>query len=164
MAKEPRERYPSAQAMLADIDEFKRNPSVKFEYQYLTDTAPTRYIDKVVNKTATKQSGGQQRPRTGARPAARGGTKTKKRLALPILAGMAAAFLIGAAILVFLIFKYEGNGMFSQSMDVDLPNFIGLTQAEIQEKYPDSKFIFQTEEEYNTAVSYTHQDVYKRQG
>ena len=35
-------------------------------------------------------------------------------------------------------------------MDVDLPNFIGLTQAEIQEKYPDSKFIFQTEEEYNT--------------
>ncbi len=70
MAKEPRERYPSAQAMLADIDEFKRNPSVKFEYQYLTDTAPTRYIDKVVNKTATKQSGGQQRPRTGARPAA----------------------------------------------------------------------------------------------
>ena len=98
MAKEPRERYPSAQAMLADIDEFKRNPSVKFEYQYLTDTAPTRYIDKVVNKTATKQSGGQQRPRTGARPAARGGTKTKKRLALPILAGMAAAFLIGAAI------------------------------------------------------------------
>lgn len=63
---------------------------------------------------------------------------------------MAAAFLIGAAILVFLIFKYEGNGMFSQSMDVDLPNFIGLTQAEIQEKYPDSKFIFQTEEEYNT--------------
>ena len=49
---------------------------------------------------------------------------------------MAAAFLIGAAILVFLIFKYEGNGMFSQSMDVDLPNFIGLTQAEIQEKYP----------------------------
>ncbi len=40
--------------------------------------------------------------------------------------------------------------MFSQSMDVDLPNFIGLTQAEIQEKYPDSKFIFQTEEEYNT--------------
>lgn len=150
MAKEPRERYPSAQAMLANIDEFKRNPSVKFEYQYLTDTAPTRYIDKVVNKTATKQSGGQQRPRTGARPAARGGTKTKKRLALPILAGMAAAFLIGAAILVFLIFKYEGNGMFSQSMDVDLPNFIGLTQAEIQEKYPDSKFIFQTEEEYNT--------------
>ncbi len=106
---------------------------MKFEYQYLTDTAPTRYIDKVVNKTATKQSGGQQRPRTGARPAARGGTKTKKRLALPILAGMAAAFLIGAAILVFLIFKYEGNGMFSQSMDVDLPNFIGLTQAEIQE-------------------------------
>ena len=54
------------------------------------------------------------------------------------------------AILVFLIFTYEGNGMFSQRMDVALPNFLGLTQAEIQEKYPDSKFIFQTEEEYNT--------------
>ena len=49
MAKEPRERYQSAGAMLSDIEAFKRNPSVKFEYQYLTDTTPTRYIDKVVN-------------------------------------------------------------------------------------------------------------------
>ena len=87
--------------MLADIDEFKRNPSVKFEYQYLTDTAPTRYIDKVVNKTATKQSGASSVPEQARGLPPAGGTKTKKRLALPILAGMAAAFLIGAAILVF---------------------------------------------------------------
>ncbi|MFQ8832690.1 MAG: hypothetical protein ACLR7U_07365 [Ruthenibacterium lactatiformans] len=136
------------QAMLADIDEFKRNPSVKFEYPHLTDTAPTRYIDKVVNKTATKQSGGQQRPRTGA-PARPRRHKTKKRLALPILREWRRHF-IGAAILVFLIFKYEGNGMFSQSMDVDLPNFIGLTQAEIQENIRIQNSFFQTEEEYNT--------------
>ena len=29
MAKDPRDRYPSARAMLADLEEFKRNPSVK---------------------------------------------------------------------------------------------------------------------------------------
>lgn len=146
MAKEPRERYASAQAMLQDIEEFKRNPSVKFEYQHLTDAEPTRYVDKVVNKTAT----GKQTEKR--RPAAKKNSRTprKKHLVLPILAGMAAAFLIGASILVFLIFKYEGNGIFSQHPDVELPNFVGLTMKEIKSKYPDIKFSFNTEEAYNT--------------
>lgn len=146
MAKEPRDRYASAQAMLQDIDAFKRNPSVKFEYQYLTDAEPTRYVDKVVNKTATgKQTGAK---RSAVRK--NGSAPKKKKLVLPVLAGMAAAFLIGASILVFLIFKYEGNGIFSQHPDVELPNFVGLTMKEVKSKYPDLKFSFNTEEAYNT--------------
>lgn len=146
MAKDPRERYPSAQDMLADIEEFRRNPSVKFEYQYITDNAPTRYVDKVVNKTTPKRIESQPpEKKRKKRPA-----KRKRRLALPILAGMATAFLIGAAILVYVIFKYEGNGIFSQHTDVDLPNFIGMTVAEIKAKYPDTNFKFDKDEEYSS--------------
>lgn len=157
MAKDPRERYPSAQAMLADIDEFKRNPSVKFEYQYLTDSAPTRYVDKVMSKTADNQAGGARRaapgkkgaPKGGAKKSAKPGAKKKRRLLLPILAGMATAFLIGACILVYLIFKNESNGMFSQHADVELPNFIGVSYEQIKEQYKDTPFYFALEEEYN---------------
>lgn len=145
MAKDPRERYPSAQDMLADIEEFRRNPSVKFEYQYM-DAAPTRYVDKVVSKTTAKRN--EPAKSTATRKKRSG--KRKRRLALPILAGIATAFLIGAAILVYVIFKYQGNGIFSQHPDVDLPNFIGMTIAEIKERYPDTKFTFQRDEdEYN---------------
>lgn len=154
MAKDPRERYPSAQAMLADIEEFKRNPSVKFEYQYLTDSAPTRYVDKVVGKTADQQSGARRAApkKTGA--SSRGGAQKRKpqkkrRLLLPILAGMAAAFLIGSSILVYWIFKHQSNGMFSQHADVELPNFIGLSYEQIKEQYQDTQFYFVSEEEYN---------------
>lgn len=153
MAKDPRERYPSAQAMLADIDEFKRNPSVKFEYQYLTDSAPTRYVDKVMSKTADKQgtarrtaSSKNTAPRNGQRKPKK---KKKRRLLLPILAGMAAAFLIGSSILVYWIFKEQSNGMFSPHEDVELPNFIGLSYDQIKEQYKDSQFYFKEESEYN---------------
>ena len=48
MAKDPRSRYPSAREMLADLEEFRRNPNVKFEYH--DEPAPmagepTRYMD-----------------------------------------------------------------------------------------------------------------------
>lgn len=152
MAKDPRERYQSAQAMLADIEEFKRNPSVKFEYQYLTDSAPTRYVDKVMSKTADKQQTAARRTASSKNPAPKSGKrkpKKKRRLLLPILAGMAAAFLIGSAILVYWIFKEQSNGMFSQHEDVELPNFIGLSYEQITEQYKESSFYFVKEEEYN---------------
>lgn len=152
MAKDPRERYPSAQAMLADIDEFKRNPSVKFEYQYLTDSAPTRYVDKVMSKTADKQ-GTARRAASSRNSAPKNGQrkpkKKKRRLLLPILAGMAAAFLIGSSILVYWIFKEQSNGMFSQHEDVELPNFIGFSYEQIREEYKDSLFYFKEEQKYN---------------
>lgn len=153
MAKDPRERYPSAQAMLADIDEFKRNPSVKFEYQYLTDSAPTRYVDKVMSKTADKQQGTARRAASSKNSVTKSGQrkpkKKKRRLLLPILAGMAAAFMIGSGILVYWIFKEQSNGMFSQHEDVELPNFIGLSYDQIKEQYKDSLFYFKEESEYN---------------
>lgn len=44
MKKSPRERYQSAAEMLLDIDEFRRNPNVKFDHSYFVDTEPTRFI------------------------------------------------------------------------------------------------------------------------
>lgn len=44
MQKNPLDRYRSAAEMLMDINEFKRNPAVKFNYTYFVDKEPTRYV------------------------------------------------------------------------------------------------------------------------
>lgn len=44
MQKSPRDRYQSANEMLLDIDEFRRNPNARFDYNYFVDTQPTKYV------------------------------------------------------------------------------------------------------------------------
>ncbi len=54
MQKSTRERYQSAAEMLLDLEELKRNPNVKFDYQtYYVDMDATRPIGKIQEKTRT---------------------------------------------------------------------------------------------------------------
>ena len=46
MRKNTRERYQSAAEMLLDIEEFKRNPTIRFNKDYFVDNDPTKYINK----------------------------------------------------------------------------------------------------------------------
>ena len=59
MQKDPAKRYQSAAEMLYDIDEFKRNPSIHFEYKYFVDETPTRFVEaitKVKGETALEET------------------------------------------------------------------------------------------------------------
>ncbi len=47
MQKSTRERYQSAAEMLMDLEELKRNPGIKFDYQTYYVDEPTRYIGKI---------------------------------------------------------------------------------------------------------------------
>ncbi len=52
MQKSTRERYQSAAEMLLDLEELKRNPNIKFDYQtYYVDMDATRPIGKIQEKT-----------------------------------------------------------------------------------------------------------------
>ena len=59
MEKDPADRYQSAAEMLAAIQAFKENPSIRFEYEYNTQDAPGKTISKVV--TNTKSGGTKKR-------------------------------------------------------------------------------------------------------
>ena len=50
MRKIPVQRFASADEMLEAIDEFRKNPTVKFNYTYFEDKAPTKYVDKIETK------------------------------------------------------------------------------------------------------------------
>ena len=68
---------------------------------------------------------------------------------LPIMAGMAAAFAVGAAILVFVIFKTSGTTLFSNVEDVDLPNFVEMSWEEIQNDPQYASFDFDVKDDYS---------------
>ena len=145
MEKEPSKRYQSAQEMLMAIEEFKRNPSIHFAYEYQNSDAPEKNISKVVNHskqpTRSAKTGAAIRTtdarRAGTQNPPRGKKRTKKKepkpfSVLPIFAGMAVAFVIGAAILCYLIFANSDNALFSNKKDVTLINFVGMTEDEFR--------------------------------
>ncbi len=53
MQKEPSARYQSASEMTKDIEEFKRNPSITFEYKYISDK--TQYFNTAAVAKAYKE-------------------------------------------------------------------------------------------------------------
>ena len=145
MEKEPSKRYQSAQEMLMAIEEFKRNPSIHFAYEYQNSDAPEKNISKVVNHskqpTRSTKTGAAIRTtdarRAGTQNPPHGKKRTKKKepkpfSVLPIFAGMAVAFVIGAAILCYLIFANSDNALFSNKKDVTLINFVGMTEDEFR--------------------------------
>ena len=154
MAKDPATRYPTAGDMLADLEEFKKNPSIRFEYKYLTENSPMRYIDKVVSqtkKTNETQKAAQTQSRTAPKKAAPKKKKRRQRsLVIPVMLGMALAFALGSAFLCYNIFANSNNMLFSEKPNVELENFIGMTQSEVEQNatYKEN-FNFEWETEYN---------------
>ncbi|MDY5502490.1 MAG: Stk1 family PASTA domain-containing Ser/Thr kinase, partial [Gemmiger sp.] len=170
MEKDPANRYQSAQEMLEAIEAFKRNPSARFAYEYRNaQDNPERNINRVVNSTkptAKSAAGAKAAAKSGSNirtgDARRVGTqnpgrskKSKKKKSqkpfslLPIFFGMAVAFVIGAAILIYLIFTNSSNLLFSNRNDVTLISFIGMTEDEFRASEYNSLLKLQKEEEYS---------------
>ncbi len=144
MAKEPDDRYPSCSLMTADIAEFKKNPSIKFAYTYLSDDEQTKFIDKVTTRNNNKKQTTSKENVLNSR------NKTKKKkktsILIPVMLGLATAFAFGGAALVLLIFNMSGSPLFATFEDVELPTFIGMSADELDDEYD---FRFLIEEVYS---------------
>lgn len=84
MQKEPSKRYQTAGEIMKDIEEFKQNPSIVFEYKYFSTDGTTKYFDKVTEpakKSSKNSSGnsGKNSSRKSAPAAASSGTPAARR-------------------------------------------------------------------------------------
>ncbi len=138
--KQPIDRYQTANEMLKDINEFKQNPAIVFSYG-VDDKTQTVMVDKLTEKK--KKSN----------------VKVKKgfRMTLPVMAGITAAFAVSALIAIFIIFKTSGNPLLTSHADIELPNFKGMTEADVKNsnyelKY-DIEYIYSGEYAEGTVVS-----------
>ena len=161
MEKDPAKRYQSAQEMLEAIEEFKRNPSARFEYEYRNaQDNPEKNINRVVNntkpgaKSSNIRTGEARRLSTSNSARSKSGKKSRKEKKpfsiLPIFFGMAVAFVIGAAILIYLIFTNSSNLLFSNRDDVTIINFVGMTLDEYRASDYNTLLKLQEAEEYNS--------------
>lgn len=148
MTKDPAKRYQSAAQMLRDIEDFKKNPSIVFEYKYLGNEAPTMYVD------STKPASGAAKPTAKKTAAAvsQKGAPTKRRnenLPIMILLGITGACVVGAAILLFMVFSLSGLG--TQYEDVPLPDFTGQNITEVEGNAEYTNFRFKVVEDFNAS-------------
>lgn len=127
MQKDPSKRYQSAAEMLQDIEEFKRNPSIHFEYTYFKDETPTRFVEaitKVKGEPLTKEEPETQEDEEDEEEERKGPP------VLPILMAIAGAFVLVALIFVAvvavqLIFPKGNSGE-----EGVIPTFTGLNYDE----------------------------------
>lgn len=163
MEKDPADRYQSVQEMLDAIAAFRRDPSISFEYEYNTQDNPDKTINRVVSSSTAKTAGKaavstSQARRAGTMNSGKGKNVKKQKAKaangfsmLPIFFGMAVAFVIGAAILVYLIFTNSTNSFFSKHADVQLINFVGMTEDEFRASDYNSSLLAKWVYEYNDA-------------
>ncbi len=114
MQKEPARRYKSAAEMLCDLEEFKKNPAVTFDYDYFVDDSPTKFIPIAhENDKETKKS-----------------ENTEVSNMIPILSGITVTFIIvvliiGAFLLKYFIFDKKDNTYVVE-------NYVGKSYNEVQ--------------------------------
>ncbi len=154
MQKNPNDRYQSASEMLMDIDEYKKNPNIKFDYSYYVDRQPTRYIPSTqeIAREYQKQQATRPKPQPTQPPRAPRTQQEKKDAAtrkrtLAVMAGLLTALVIFAAVLVHLYAK--------GSTKVDVPYLVGKNfQTDVMnaEAYEDFNFICENDEESNADI------------
>jgi serine/threonine-protein kinase len=130
MQKNTRDRYHSAAEMLMDIDQFKKNPSIKFDYSYFVDREPTKYVGASRgNNVPISKKPVVEEPEED--------DDDGKKKAIAIVGGIAAGLVVLALIVILIV---------SFGQKVELPNFVGMNyNDEIFEndKYKDFEFVTQ---------------------
>lgn len=144
MEKSTANRYQSAAEMLLDLDELKRNPSIKFDYTYFVDKEPTKFINResvtggVYGAGAPNVGGGSSGGASPVIPDRDGGRRgnVKRNIGIGVGIGIVAAVI---AVLVFLRLFTDVLG----GSDLTVPNFVGKIYAEEidgNERYEDFEF------------------------
>ncbi len=77
MQKEASKRYQSASEMIKDIEEFKKNPSIVFEYKYLSDK--TQYFNAVPKPSGESEQRSASASKSDRGEVKRVGTRTKTK-------------------------------------------------------------------------------------
>ena len=177
MQKNPADRYQSAAEFLLDLDEFKRNPLIKFDYSYFIDKNPTKYINTAVSPVPTSPVRIiEEEEEDEYEDEYDDDEEESRNLTLPILAGVAISLVLIVGVIILFAFADPIKSMFgdsgtSQSQEgsflskldifglftddkIEVPNFVNMTFEEAIEKYPDLVIENPPRYEYNSVYEY----------
>ena len=140
MQKTPERRYQSASELLCDLEQLKKDPESTFDYSYFVDNAPTKYVDSIVSSTPASAVTVDEYDEQET---------TEKSNMIPILAGVASAFVIVILIIgVWAVSKFAFGG---NNQAIECPDFTKMTYEELNEHeyFKNNTFKFIKEEVYS---------------
>ena len=149
MQKNPTDRYTSAAEMLSDIERFRLNPSIVFDYgRSFVDNEPTKYVGSIKD-TATAEK------RTNTRPSKIDDDSLddddfikEHKPAYYAFKGIAIAAVLVCAVF-FALAMFRGCSS-SQAKDVEVPDYIGKTLIEAKENN-ENNFRFEVNSKYDSS-------------
>ncbi len=135
MQKTPERRYQSSAEMLCDLGQFRKDPSLTFEYPYFVDNSPTKFVGGIKEEPVIEEEEPESK---------------EKNNIIPILAGVATTFVIAVVILiVFVVSKWKTGE------EIVCPNFVEQSLSEIKDnKEYKENFKFEEKWEFNQDFAY----------
>lgn len=143
MQKTPERRYQSSAEMLCDLGQFRKDPSLTFEYPYFVDNSPTKFVGAV---------GVEEEVDTIKEPEAK-----EKNNIIPILAGVATAFVIALIVVGIWVASQFGK----TGDEIKCPDFVGKELSVIKDnrEYKDN---FKFEEKWEFKEDFAYGIVYQQ--
>ncbi|MGN0502015.1 MAG: Stk1 family PASTA domain-containing Ser/Thr kinase, partial [Ruminococcus sp.] len=150
MQKQPSARYTSAAEMLSDIERFRLNPSIVFDYgKSFVDNQPTKFVNsikdtkndrtKVIQKPVSDERPSQDEPEDDDF------VKEHKPSYYAVKGILIAAVAVCAIFFALAVFRGCNS---VQAKDVDVPNYVGKTLVEAKEDNPNN-FQFEIKSKYD---------------
>lgn len=150
MQKQPSARYTSAAEMLSDIERFRLNPSIVFDYgKSFVDNQPTKFVNsikdakndrtKVIQKPVFDERPSQDEPEDDDF------VKEHKPSYYAVKGILIAAVAVCAIFFALAVFRGCNS---VQAKDVDVPDYVGKTLVEAKEDNPNN-FQFEIKSKYD---------------
>lgn len=145
MQKNQNDRYQSASEMLLDIEKYKKNPNIKFDYSYFVDKQPTKFINPnspaAVTPIAEPIAKQQIRHEVIDEDEYEAESKSSKKT-IGILTGILGLLIVAAIVIVAVVMPSKNR--------VEVPNLVGLNYTQDvlnNDAYSDFRFEIKSDTE-----------------
>lgn len=150
MQKQPAARYTSAAEMLSDIERFRLNPSIVFDYgKSFVDNQPTKFVNSIKD-TKKAETRVVEKPVDNIKsvreePDDDDYVKQHKPSYYAFKGILIAAVIVCAVFFALAAFRGCNS---TQAKDVDVPEYVGKTLVDAKENNPDN-FVFEIKSKFD---------------
>lgn len=131
MRKDPEQRYASAAEMLEAVEMFRRNPSIKFKYNYFVDENPTRKYDEKSGPIPSVPKEDEYDENEEYEIYAGEDAVNRPKMIVKWITALVAVLVVGAIALLMYMMISTGIRA-SETKDVDVPVFVGKMYDQIK--------------------------------
>lgn len=147
MQKNPEDRYQSALDMLGDLERFRLNPNVHFDYKYFVDESPTRHVKSIKKPPKKVEKPVEKPPVQPPRDDEAEDIDHKKQRSTAyyvLKSVIITAVIVIAVVMTAALFR---GCVSAQATDVEVPNYVGMNIVDAKAKNPNN-FKFEMKSRY----------------